>query len=239
MTSRYPAATWRPVVNHGHAGNPNALMSAHIGLVLHVQQGNGSPFGWFNNPHSQASSTWWVAKSGAVEQFVDADVVAWAQAAGNFTYNSVETEGFVSEPLTQQQVSALAALYVWGYHEFGWPLALANVVGEHGFAWHGMGGVPWGGHPGCPGVIREAQRAPILAEAHLELFPPTTIEGDDMLVYYVEAGDKTGAGFVLSGNQRWHISAAEATARRAAGEVVHGVQLPSTDPFWSLPILVP
>ncbi len=140
-----PLAAWRPVQNHG--GN----MAAHLGLILHVQEGLGSLQGWFNNPNSQVSSTFWVAKGGALEQYVDADWNAWAQAAGNGQYNSAETEGFHGEALTDAQIQTLAKLYAWGQHVYGWPLQLADSPGQAGFGWHGMGGlsaVIMGHHPG-------------------------------------------------------------------------------------------
>ena len=152
-----PLAAWRPVQNHG--GN----MAAHLGLILHVQEGLGSLQGWFNNPHSQVSSTFWVAKGGALEQYVDADWNAWAQAAGNGQYNSVETEGFHGEALTDAQIQTLAKLYAWGQHVYGWPGQSADSPGQTGFGWHGMGGNLWGGHFGCPGDQRRGQRKQILA----------------------------------------------------------------------------
>ena len=154
-----PGVSWRPVVNHGGA------MNSHLGLVLHVCQGNNSEFNRFNTPSVQASSTWWVSKTGVIEQYVDSDLGAWAQAAGNYTYNSVETEGFVNEPLTDAQILAVAHIYMWGMSKYKWPLTLANVVGQKGLAYHGMGGIPWGDHPGCPGTIRTAQRTQILVVA--------------------------------------------------------------------------
>lgn len=157
-------------------------MSAHLGLVLHVQEGNGGLSGWFNNPASGASSTWWVSKTGALEQYVDADICAWAQGSGNSTYNSVETEGFHTEPLTAAQESTLAALYAWGATTYGWPLVLAETPGARGFGWHGMGGSAWGGHTGCPGDLRKSRRGPILAQIGTPTPPPEPppVEEDDM-----------------------------------------------------------
>lgn len=68
----YPGATWLPVRNHG------GPMQRHDGLVLHVQVGDGSLYGWFDDPGSEVSSHWWVAKDGRVEQYVDADTESWA-----------------------------------------------------------------------------------------------------------------------------------------------------------------
>jgi hypothetical protein len=156
--ARYPGAKWRPVQNY------SGPMTAHLGLILHVQQGNNSPYGWFNDHTSEASSHFWVSKSGAVEQFVDSGLRAWAQAQGNATYNSVETEGFATEALTSAQLDSLAELYRWGTETHGWRLLLAETPGQAGFGWHGMGGAAWGGHTGCAGPLRDPQRATVLAQ---------------------------------------------------------------------------
>jgi hypothetical protein len=157
-------------------------MSAQLGLVLHVQEGNGGLSGWFNNPASGASSTFWVAKAGALEQYVDCTVCAWAQASGNSTYQSIETEGYHDEPLTAAQEATLARLYAWGATTFGWVNALAESPGQKGFGWHGMGGSSWGGHTGCPGDLRKPRRQPILDQA----FPapgPTPGGESDMVLF--------------------------------------------------------
>ncbi|SBW18560.1 hypothetical protein FDG2_0719 [Candidatus Protofrankia californiensis] len=84
MTHIVPTFQCRPVRNTaGDTIRP-------IGLVLHVAQGNGSQFGWFNNPQSQASSNLWAGKAGQREQYVPSDVRAWAQGAGNSQYDSIE-----------------------------------------------------------------------------------------------------------------------------------------------------
>jgi len=137
-------------------------MSAHFGLILHVQVGNNDLGAEFNDPNSQASYTWVAYKDGSLDQFCDAAAHAWAQAQGNDTYNSVGTQGFPPEPLTEAACATIAALYRWGHDTYGWPYHLAEVPGEPGFGWHGMGGNAWGGHPNCPGDIRRGQRQHIL-----------------------------------------------------------------------------
>lgn len=156
MSELVPFAHWLPVQNHG------GPMTAHLGLVMHVQEGNGSLYGWFDNPASQVSATWWISKDGTLEQYVDADTQAWAQAAGNPTWNSCEFEGFPTEALTDAQLAMGARLYEWGVTTYGWPKQLSEATTTPGFAWHGMGGVAWGNHPDCPGDIRKPQRASIL-----------------------------------------------------------------------------
>ena len=169
MTLLAPGADYKPVKNQ------SAGMTSQLGLILHVQEGTGSPYGWFNNPASQASSTWWVSKTGVLEQYGDPLTQhQWAQADGNRSYQSVETEGHVSEALTDAQVQTLAGLYAWGHTALGWQFALAEKPGDKGFGWHGMGGTAWGGHFGCPGDLRKNARQAILAAA------PTHVPGADM-----------------------------------------------------------
>ena len=163
-----PGAVARPVPSH------SGLMVAHNGLVLHVQVGDGSCYGEFSVPANQASSTWWVAKSGLIEQYVDSDYAAWTEAAGNSTWDSVETEGFPTEPLTPAQITSLSQIYIWGRQQYGWPLALTDDPNGRGFGWHGMGGVAWGNHPNCPGDIRKGQRSAVLLLAGAAPAPTPT-----------------------------------------------------------------
>jgi hypothetical protein len=153
----------KPVRNR----TPGGLVGARtLGMVLHVQAGNGALSGWFNNPAAGASSTWWAGKAGGREQYGNPDTDKfWAQAAGNGQYHSIETEGRPSEPLTAAQIESCAVAYAWGHTRYGWPFRLAERPGEPGLGWHGMGGKAWGNHPGCPGDKRKAQRTQILARA--------------------------------------------------------------------------
>ena len=187
-----PFAAWKPVGNHG------GRMGAHIGLVLHVQAGNGSLAGWFNNPSAKASSTFWVSKAGALEQYVDADVTAWAQGTGNGEYNSVETEGYPDEPLTPAAEATLARLYAWGATAYRWPLVLSETPGQPGFGWHGMGARAWGGHTGCPGDLRKNRRQAILTAAGGGQKPTPEPEPEP------EESDMIPApcSFILNGNQQ-------------------------------------
>lgn len=159
---------WMPGVGHEPVVNHSGSMDGDIGLILHVCEGNGDQFKWFNNPNADASSHFWVGKNGDIEQYVPLGTKAWAQANGNGTYASVETEGFTNEPLTDAQLNSIARIYAWG----GWPRELAEVPGQAGFGWHGMGGASWGGHFGCPGDIRRGQRQEILNRAGGAVAPP-------------------------------------------------------------------
>ena len=69
--ARYPGATWLPITH-----NVGGRRTQTIGFVLHVQVGNGSLHGYFDNPATGASSHFWAAKDGRLEQYVDTDLTA-------------------------------------------------------------------------------------------------------------------------------------------------------------------
>lgn len=166
MTTDIPAPagfTVKPVSNRsiGAIKGTNTL-----GLIVHVQAGNNSPYGWFNNPTAQASSTWWVGKKGEREQYGNPDTDKfWAQAQGNPIYHSGEGEGLPSEPLTAEQVESYGVAFAFGVERYGWKPQIINAPGQSGLGWHGMGGLTWGNHPYCPGELRKAQRTAILQAA--------------------------------------------------------------------------
>lgn len=159
------------------------------GLVLHTQQGDGDPYSWFSTPTSQASSTWWVGKDGRIVQYGDPDTERfWAQAAGNWDWHSVETEGFgvtatiggTTHPatgLTPAQVESVALILAAGHERYGWPLAVTNTPATGGLGWHGMGATAGWGHPYCPGDLRRAQLPAIVTAANQREEPVITANG--------------------------------------------------------------
>jgi hypothetical protein len=157
--TRYPPAAWRPVVN-----TSGTMVQPTRGLIAHVQEGDGSLFGLFDDPSSQVSSHLWLSKGGAWEQYVDLADKAWAEAAGNPYWISVECEGFDTEDYTAIQVQRLGELYAWGMTQFGWPAEITDSVDGYGLGTHRMGGAAWGGHS-CPGDIRANRRGDILSVA--------------------------------------------------------------------------
>ena len=157
--TRYPPAIWRPVAN-----TSGAMVLPTRGLIAHVQQGNGSLYTLFDTPSSEVSSHLWLSKGGAFEQYVDLDDKAWAEAAGNPYWISVECEGFDTEDYTALQLQRLGELYAWGMAQFGWPAEITDSVNGYGLGTHRMGGAAWGGHS-CPGDIRANRRGAILAAA--------------------------------------------------------------------------
>ena len=155
----YPGATWRNSPNHG------GPLAKSVGVILHVEAGTeAGTCQVFSEASYQASAHFGIAKDGRIDQFVDTSNVAWAQAQGNSSYFSIETEGYPTESLTDDQCQSFAKLYAWLRTQpnasFGF--TLAEVPGQPGLGWHGMGGVAWGGHTGCPGDLRKAQRQHIL-----------------------------------------------------------------------------
>lgn len=158
LPERYPRAIWRPVSYAGEAPQ----LPAPLGWILHVVVGNGSPHGLFQRAKkpNRRFSHLWVAKNGTVEQYQRLDRQSWAQAAGNSSYLSVETEGMPGEPLTGPQLNSLARWHAWS----GTADTIATRPGQRGIGTHEMGGAAWGGHA-CPGKIRSGQRGEIIRRA--------------------------------------------------------------------------
>ncbi|MER5488103.1 N-acetylmuramoyl-L-alanine amidase [Streptomyces sp. NPDC002812] len=158
-----PASGWMPGVtriplerNFVHGDR-----DAQRGLVLHVQEGEGSLYERFNTAGIKTSSHFWVSRDGETEQYVSVLDRAWAQVEGNGSWASVETSGFATRSLTEAQVDAVARIYAWGAGSHGWPAAVSEHPDRPGLGVHAMGGAAWGGHA-CPGTLRSAQRAEII-----------------------------------------------------------------------------
>lgn len=175
----YPGATWRNSPNHA------GPLTRSIGVILHVEAGTeAGTCQVFSEASYQASAHFGIAKDGSIDQFVDTANVAWAQAAGNSSYFSIETEGYPTEPLTEAQCQSFAKLYAWlkSQPNAAFGFTLAEAPGQPGLGWHGMGGAAWGGHTGCPGDLRKAQRQHILDLAQPKVVlpmynPPFAIAG--------------------------------------------------------------
>jgi hypothetical protein len=168
---RFAGATWRPISN-----NFSGPMGTIIGLCLHVQEGNGSLYGWFNNPNAEVSAHLWCGKDGTLEQYLDPPAQkAWAQANGNPNYISIETEGFVGEPLTDAQMLAVASILSQASTAYSFPVTGPVAHGQPGFTQHcnpnGTSDPSWGNHF-CPGPIRLGQMPNIITMAHGSPAPP-------------------------------------------------------------------
>jgi len=166
--ARFSKATWTPVRNFTTDGQDQVL-----GLIVHIMEGTlDGTQSWFNNPAAQASSHFGNGKAGELRQWVDTKDRAWAQAAGNRTYLSIENEGSTPDALTPQQVENVAQVLAWANKEYGVPLQKTNAPGGRGLGWHGMGGAAWGGHYDCPGDHIKAQFDEIITRAKAIVSPP-------------------------------------------------------------------
>ncbi|HUX68886.1 MAG TPA: N-acetylmuramoyl-L-alanine amidase [Cellulomonadaceae bacterium] len=187
----YPKAVWRPVPSHG------GPMVAQLGLVEHITTNDFSPYNFFADPNDQASSDYWIAADGLVEQYVDARMRAWAEAAGNGRWNSAEVSGKPGTLKTPAQCEALADLLAWGHlhPDLKWPLVPSDSPDTPGVGWHGMGGQAWGGHLYCPGDQRVEQTRRIVIPRALQLAgvtpppAPTPQEEEDVKYLIKKAGD--------------------------------------------------
>lgn len=196
---RLPFAIWQPVPNVG-----GAVTRPARGLVLHVAvaPSASSVHATFSNPASQASSHFCVDVDGTIYQYVDTAEKAWAEAGGNSAWYSVETVGYPEAPLTAAQLTGVARILDALGHADGFPSAVTDDVNGSGLIDHGDGGSGWGGHTGCPGPIRSAQRAQICAIAQAMRGNPTAPTGDTHLTKPVVAllRTVTGAGY-------WEVAA--------------------------------
>lgn len=167
LMPRYRRARWRgPVPNEVKGGMVRPLM----GVVEHIECGTeAGTNSWFHDPRSQVSAHFGNPKHGPLDQWVDTHDRAWAEAAGNDRWISVENEGKPGDSLTSTQIENLAHLLVWLHRTEGIPLQLTNHVNRKGLGWHGMGGDAWGGHYDCPGEPIKRQRREILHRARVIL----------------------------------------------------------------------
>jgi hypothetical protein len=157
------------------------------GLVLHIQEGSeAGTDAWFHNPSSQVSAHFGNPKTGSLDQWVDTGDRAWAEAAGNAQWISVENEGHSGDSLTASQLENCAQLLAWLHRIYNVPLQISNST-VPGLTGHGLGGSAWGGHYDCPGAPILAQRPQIIARANAILGGPTPIpapststQGDSM-----------------------------------------------------------
>jgi len=137
--ARFPGATWRPI---NTLYLPNKALVVHNRMSVHISAGNGSPWGFFDQPQ-RASSQFFVYKTGAIEQFMDSEMQAEADLEGSDATHSVENEGLGDGPLTPEQVQSNARLFAWlrEMHGIANQIATDSKVGEssHGLSWHRLG----------------------------------------------------------------------------------------------------
>ncbi|MFD6294509.1 N-acetylmuramoyl-L-alanine amidase [Streptomyces sp. NPDC060235] len=174
-----PGATKRLIpVNHTEGGQESVR-----GVVVHIMAGTlAGTDSWFRNPKAQASSHFGTGKGGELYQWVDTADRAWAQAAGNRTWLSVENEGKGGDALTDAQLDSNAQVLAWAHVHDGVPLQVASSPNGYGLGFHAMGGTDWGGHSSCPGTRIVAQLPEIVARAK-RLVSNVSNPEDDMPKY--------------------------------------------------------
>lgn len=164
MAAIYPLALQKPIVRN-HGGRRSRTRAA----ILHVDAGGAASLqGWFNNPRSSASSHFYVKYDGTVEQYLDADLIAWTQRAGNTTCVGIETQGLGTGQWTPAQAASIVALLRWLCERYSIPVESmitsapnSRGIGIHRYGidpWRSTGAEVWGGRGKiCPGEERVAQ----------------------------------------------------------------------------------
>lgn len=225
-----------------HTLTPNRYNSGFAvhgrGVVIHTEAGHeAGTVATFLNPASQVSAFFSIAFDGSCHQYlpVGHGYVAWSQAAGNASFRGVEDEDGThpSVPLTPAQIATFAQILEACAAYDGFPLQVTDDVNGTGLITHSAGGQSWGGHEGCPGPVRAAQRPAIIALAkqiraggsNVQL----TTDGKKSL-HQVAAAAGIGAAHVL------RLSAiAEGTFDSATADYVNGVFAGTTPPSAPMP----
>lgn len=197
VTTLYPGATWRPIPRNY---TPRARATTR-GVILHTTASATatSMHSWFSNPRALASSHFHVDSAGRVEQYVDADQIAWTTGSANGSTVGIETQGDGTTPWTPAQVAALVNLLAWLCRTYDIPARAmtSSLPTERGIGWHRLGidgnfpalpsvlagrnqrgrGDLWSSARGkvCPGDARIHQIAGIVADVAKALAPKPTV----------------------------------------------------------------
>jgi len=171
----FPGAVWR-----GNCANTDGPRNSNTrGAVLHVNDGpNVSLWDWVNKAASSMSCHFQILQNGLIEQYLDTELISWCQMDGNRAWISIEMPTTPDVGMTAAQIAAGGRVLAWLASLYKFPLALTDdPINGYGLGWHGMGGADWGGHFGCPGDIRKAQRQALLTAAG----SGTSTPGDDSM----------------------------------------------------------
>ena len=231
--ARMPGATWQPKSVSGRS-----LRRKGRGVCYHVAVSEAQSL----MPGSGADWHFYVAKDGRIYQYIDTDLQAWANGAGNASMISVETQGGVvnpqGEPWTRAQVASLARIARWAHDTEGVPLRLmrSSRPEERGLGWHRLGCDPWRVSGGelwssaagkiCPGDAKIAQMPEVLRLAQgdeEEDFMATMSDQEKaalMEVVYTflpgKQGRSAGPGWIRIDDARNGVVRIEAIVRAAA-----------------------
>lgn len=194
MAVKHAAAKWRPIARN----YTNRKRAQTRGIILHTTASAGatSMWGWFSNIAARASSHFHVDNAGNVEQYVDADKIAWTTGAASYTTIGIETQGDGSAAWTDAQLEALEDLLVWACRKYDIPARAmtSSKSSERGIGWHrlgidgnfpatgilrgrnqrGVGGESWSSSRGkvCPGDKRIEQIPALVARVATRLDAP-------------------------------------------------------------------
>jgi hypothetical protein len=149
-----------------HVMTPNYYRSGFgegFGVVEHTEAGyEQGTVATFLSSASEVSAFFSIARGGTCHQYlpVGRDFQAWSQVAGNANWRGVEDEDRThpSIPLTTAQMATFAQILEACSAYDGFPLQVTNSTSGRGLITHAAGGEEWGGHTGCPGSVRAAQR---------------------------------------------------------------------------------
>lgn len=223
--ARMPDTIWKPIDT-----NYTRRKTDKRRVILHVADSESTSIhGWVNNPSSRASSHFYVARDGSIEQYVDTDHISWTSGEGNPDSIGIETQGRADGPWTAEQVDALVRIIAWAHETHGVPLRLMNSSKstETGIGWHRLGvdgrwfpelpsmlagrtqrggGERWSRATGksCPGDDRIPQIPGILEAAKAMLTPPPPPTPKPTPAPSTE--DTGGTYTVKDGDTWWSIS---------------------------------
>lgn len=184
----YPKAIRKPITRH------DTPMLRYRGICHHVAVSEGtSLFSYFNIP-GNATSHFYVRRTGKVEQYVDTKFRAPAQLEGNPTMISIETQGGKvnadTEPWDPAQVEALIELDAWIAKTHGIPLQMMkdSKPTSKGFGYHKLGVNPyrvdggelWSKATGkiCPGGAKIKQISSSILPGVIKLLGGTDTEDE-------------------------------------------------------------
>lgn len=213
MTDWLPGARQYDMSGSRGNGPFNDSSRVFLGVILHVNQSDGNLAGYVTGGGGpdEVCPNFEVYKDGSFDQYLPLMWSPWCQAAGNFNYAAIETEGYDSEPLTSAQIFTIAGILA-AYSAQGMPLQVADAPGQRGLGTHVMGGAAWGGHT-CPGSIRAGQRAQILAAVGpsgqgggTPIDPPAPSPEEPVqkdLIFKVGDGPDIGQTWILLANGRY------------------------------------
>lgn len=163
--SRYPGATWRPLVE-----NATQRKIKPTQLIFHSAVSKGdSLFGYFSQKNVIVESHLYVQDDGDVEQYMDSHVQADANYKANPRAISVETwdNGDPDHvPWNSAQLYRLAEIAAWAHLDDDIPLVRAPSPTSPGMGGH-TDYEEWSNVKGktCPGLARKRQVKTILAMA--------------------------------------------------------------------------